>query len=92
MNHKPYTYLTVSLTGQEVGHLGISFHTADVRVSAFVVKGERPCLNISSSQASVSIGTTGAGPVTGQDLSLARTLHAAAVRYLADCERLHNAA
>ena len=35
------------------------------------------------------ISTTGGGPVTEQDVTLARQLADAAARYLADCERLH---
>jgi hypothetical protein len=85
----PYTYVTVLLHGREVGQLSVFFHTPKLRVETWVIDERRPHLDISSPEAAISIGTTGAGPVTDQDLDLARKIHTAATQYLADCERLH---
>ena len=51
--------------------------------------GGRPFLHLSSPEAQVVISTTGGGPVTDQDVTLARQIADAATRYLADCERIH---
>ncbi|MBE3012292.1 hypothetical protein IL992_24315 [Microbispora sp. NEAU-D428] len=37
----------------------------------------------------MTVSTTGAGPVSAEDLDIAREIFNAAARYLADCERLH---
>ncbi|MBB2908765.1 hypothetical protein FHS43_000011 [Streptosporangium becharense] len=84
----PYTFVTASI--DEAGtRLGISFRTADLAVSVLGADRHRPVLDISGLQARVSISTTGGGPVTAQDLTLARQLADAATRYLTACERLH---
>ncbi|MBB2914812.1 hypothetical protein FHS43_006124 [Streptosporangium becharense] len=84
----PYTFVTASI--DEAGtRLGISFRTSDLAVSVLGADRHRPTLDISGLQARVSISTTGGGPVTDQDLTLARQLADAAARYLAVCERLH---
>ncbi|WP_283139825.1 hypothetical protein [Rhizohabitans arisaemae] len=89
--HDPYTYVTATI-GNGRTRLDVSFHTAKLDVHAFVVGNRRPCLDLSSEEALVSITTTGCGqPVTEQDVALARKIFNAAARYLADCERLHAA-
>ncbi|MEV4064028.1 hypothetical protein [Nonomuraea dietziae] len=85
----PYTYVTLSMAPAETPHLDISFHTNDLSIRASVINDRRPYLTFSSQEARVSISTTGLGSVTDEDLTTARQIFDAAVRYLADCERLH---
>ncbi len=54
-----------------------------------MLKSGRPYLVLESDEADVTVSTTGAGPVTADDLDIARQIFNAAARYLADCERLH---
>ncbi|GLW07895.1 hypothetical protein Misp01_30250 [Microtetraspora sp. NBRC 13810] len=86
--HQPYTLATASID-EEGTRLSISFNTPDLSVTVLNADHERPFLNLANRQACVSITTTGAGPVTAQDLTLARELFNAAARYLSECERLH---
>ncbi|PZG20922.1 hypothetical protein [Nonomuraea aridisoli] len=88
--HTPYTYVTVSLRPEATPHVGVSFHTADLKVRAGLLFDKpRPYLELCSHEAAVHLSTTGAGPVTHADLATARELFTAAARYLADCEQLH---
>ncbi|MGN9787177.1 hypothetical protein ACTMTF_37535 [Nonomuraea sp. ZG12] len=88
--HRPYTYVTLSLRPDSEPHVGVSFHTPRLKVSAgLLVSTPRPYLEFSSQEANVHISTTGAGPVTDADLNIAREIFNAAARYLADCECLH---
>jgi len=89
VNHDPYTFVTLSMSQAETPRLVVSFHTDDVRVHARVIDERRPYLALSTPEANVSVSTTGSGPVTEADLTLARTIYNAAALYLADCERLH---
>ncbi|MFI7152596.1 hypothetical protein ACIBO2_47405 [Nonomuraea sp. NPDC050022] len=73
----------------QIPRLIVSFHTSEVQVAARVIDERRPYLAFSTSEADVSVSTTGGGPVTDADLALAREIYSAAARYLADCERLH---
>ncbi|MEV4390844.1 hypothetical protein [Nonomuraea sp. NPDC049607] len=86
---RPYTYVTLTVEPNTAPRLNIAFHTADLHVRTSVLHKSRPYLEISSTEANVSISTTGAGHVTGEDLRVAREIFNAAARYLADCERLH---
>ncbi|GAA2876039.1 hypothetical protein GCM10010517_37100 [Streptosporangium fragile] len=88
MARPPYTYLRASIDGG-VTRLAVSLYTADVGVLAAVTSDRRPFLDLSTSEAQISISTTGGGPVTAQDVALAREIVTAATRYLADCEHLH---
>ncbi|MFJ2028210.1 hypothetical protein [Streptosporangium sp. NPDC087985] len=85
---KPYTYITAVLRNGEL-RLDVAFNTPEVAVLAAVTDNRRPFLDLATPEAQVSISTTGAGPVTAQDLTFARDLADAAALYLADCERLH---
>ena len=51
--------------------------------------GSRPYLAFSTPEADISVSTTGGGPITDADLTLAGEIYSAAAHYLADCERLH---
>ncbi|MEV4375462.1 hypothetical protein [Streptosporangium sp. NPDC049644] len=86
--HQPYTRASISLDADGT-RLDISFRTPDLSVMALGAKSGRPFLNLSTAQAQVVISTTGGGPVTERDVTLARQLADATTRYLADCERLH---
>ena len=86
----PYTHVTLSMEPDATPHVGVSFHTADLRIRAGVLDQPRPFLRISSDEAAIWVSTTGAGGVTDADLHTARQLFEAAARYLADCERLHS--
>ncbi|GIH91176.1 hypothetical protein ACFFMN_09280 [Planobispora siamensis] len=88
--HKPYTYVTTSID-KDTTRLGIDFYTADLWVSVLDIGGKRPALTVSSREARVLVSSTGGGPITDQDLRIAREIADAAARYLADCERLHAA-
>ncbi|GAA4530273.1 MULTISPECIES: hypothetical protein [Nonomuraea] len=88
--HRPYTYVTVSLRPDSDPHVGVSFHTPRLRIRAgLLTSSPRPYLEFASHEANVHISTTGAGPVTDTDLAIAREIFNAAARYLADCECLH---
>ncbi|MGW0192085.1 hypothetical protein [Nonomuraea sp. NPDC003201] len=89
MSREPYTYVSMSLHGRDRAQLNVSFHTPRIRLENLVIQGTRPLLSMSTPEADVSISTTGGGPVTDQDLAVARALLDAATCYLADCERLH---
>ncbi|MFE3454802.1 hypothetical protein ACFXJ8_38355 [Nonomuraea sp. NPDC059194] len=86
----PYTYLTLSMRPGEPSRVGVSFHTVELRAHSCVGENGKPYFDLSTSEATVTVST--AGPVTDQDLTIARDLFNAAARYLADCERLHSAA
>ncbi|WP_371781250.1 hypothetical protein [Streptosporangium subroseum] len=86
--HLPYTRAVVTLD-EDGTRLDTSFRTPYLSVSALGAEGERPFLHLSSREAQVVISTTGGGPVTEQDVTLARQIAEAATRYLADCERIH---
>lgn len=88
-DHDPYTYISVALAPKEDPSVNVSFHDAEMWIRATVLADRRPLLHMSCGKASVSISTTGAGPVNDADLATARTLFEAAKQYLADCERLH---
>ncbi|MDF5756181.1 hypothetical protein [Spongiactinospora sp. TRM90649] len=85
----PYTFLTISIEADGATSVGVTFRTPYLRVGTLLVDGARPCLDLATDQARVSVSTTGGVMVTADDLALARRLHAATARYLADCERLH---
>ncbi|WP_188188499.1 hypothetical protein [Nonomuraea sp. SYSU D8015] len=88
--HRPYTYVTLSMHPESAPHVGVSFHTSRLRVRAgMLLSNPRPYLEFGSHEADVHISTTGAGPVTDADLATAREIFNAAARYLADCECLH---
>ncbi len=88
--HRPYTYVTLSLRPDSDPHVGVSFHTPRLRIRAgLLTSNPRPYLEFVSHEANVHISTTGAGPVTDADLGIAREIFNAAARYLADCECLH---
>ncbi|MEV6866789.1 hypothetical protein AB0M44_38055 [Streptosporangium subroseum] len=86
--HTPYTRAVVTLD-EDGTRLDTAFRTPYLSVSALGADGGRPFLHLSSREAQVVISTTGGGPVTEQDVTLARQIADAAARYLADCERLH---
>ncbi|MEV5743021.1 hypothetical protein AB0L30_23435 [Microbispora rosea] len=78
--------------------IGISFYASITRARArvlesgrpyLVLESGRPYLVLESDEADVTVSTTGAGPVTSEDLDTAREIFNAAARYLADCERMH---
>ncbi|MEV4216818.1 hypothetical protein [Nonomuraea sp. NPDC049725] len=88
--HRPYTYVTLSIRPDSDPHVRVSFHTPRLQASAgLLLDGPRPFLEFTSHEAHVHISTTGAGPVTDADLNIAREIFHAAARYLADCELLH---
>ncbi|MBE1589178.1 hypothetical protein ACFPOI_35280 [Nonomuraea angiospora] len=89
MSLGPYTYVTLSIAHPQSPRLNVSFHTSDLRVRSSVIDERRPYLAFTTSEADVSVSTTGGGPVTDADLTLAREIYNAAAHYLADCERLH---
>ncbi|NRQ36291.1 hypothetical protein HII36_31320 [Nonomuraea sp. NN258] len=90
MSDQPYTHVTLSLEPDKRPRVNVSFHTHKIHLYNLLI-GDRPALDLTTSEASVSISTSGAGPVTEQDLTLAHQLFNAAARYLADCQRLHSA-
>ncbi|MFB4267256.1 hypothetical protein [Nonomuraea sp. GTA35] len=88
--HRPYTYVTLSMRPDSAPHVGVSFHTPRLQIRAgLLVSNPRPYLEFVSHEANVHISTSGAGPVTDADLDIAREIFNAAARYLADCELLH---
>ncbi|WP_326819685.1 hypothetical protein [Streptosporangium sp. NBC_01756] len=86
--HLPYTRAVVTLD-EDGTRLDTSFRTPYLSVTVLGADDGRPFLHLSSREAQVVITTTGGGPVTGRDVTLARQIAEAAARYLADCERLH---
>ncbi|SNT62870.1 hypothetical protein SAMN05216276_109417 [Streptosporangium subroseum] len=86
--HLPYTRAVVTLD-EDGTRLDTSFRTPHLSVMALGAEGGRPFLHLYSPEAQVVISTTGGGPVTEQDVTLARQIADAATRYLADCERIH---
>ncbi|MEU0479356.1 hypothetical protein ABZ260_09260 [Streptosporangium sp. NPDC006013] len=86
--HPPYTRAVVTLD-EDGTRLDTSFRTPYLSVTVLGAKGGRPFLHLSSREAQVIISTTGGGPVTERDVTLARQITEAAARYLADRERLH---
>ncbi|MEV0169321.1 hypothetical protein [Nonomuraea fuscirosea] len=86
--HLPYTRAVVTVD-EDSTRLDTSFRTPHLSVTVLGTDGGRPFLHLSSREAQVVISTTGGGPVTEQDVTLARQIADAATRYLADCERLH---
>ncbi|GAA2875320.1 hypothetical protein GCM10010517_36180 [Streptosporangium fragile] len=86
--HTPYTHVTAAID-EGITRLNVSFRTPYLRVMVLNVGDRRPVLGLYGSEGEVSISTTGGGPVTERDVTLARELADATARYLADCERLH---
>ncbi|MFC7381865.1 hypothetical protein [Sphaerisporangium rhizosphaerae] len=91
MSYRPYTYVTVTLEPDRDPRVSVTYHTGELRIRTAVIDGKRPYLSMEAARGMVSISTTGAGPVTDQDITVARELFTAAARYLADCERLQAA-
>ncbi|MGW5261791.1 hypothetical protein ACWEQG_12490 [Microbispora sp. NPDC004025] len=89
MTGRPYTHLSMSIDPGERPRIGISFYASITRARARVLESGRPYLVLESDEADVTVSTTGAGPVTAEDLDIAREIFNAAARYLADCERMH---
>ncbi|MEV4293383.1 hypothetical protein [Microbispora rosea] len=89
MTHGPYTHVSMSIDPGHRPRIGISFYASITRARARVLESGRPYLVLESDEADATVSTTGAGPVTAQDLEVARQIFNAAARYLADCERLH---
>ncbi|RGA02991.1 hypothetical protein DI270_021305 [Microbispora triticiradicis] len=89
MTGRPYTHLSMSIDPGERPRIGISFYASISRARARVLESGRPYLVLESDEADVTVSTTGAGPVTAEDLDIAREIFNAAARYLADCERMH---
>jgi hypothetical protein len=79
----------MSIDPGERPRIGISFYASITRARARVLESGRPYLVLESDEADVTVSTTGAGPVTVEDLDIARQIFNAAARYLADCERIH---
>jgi hypothetical protein len=88
-SRNPYTYVSMAMHGTDRPQLHVSFHTPHLRVSTLLVEKVRPVLYLETDEADLMISTTGGGPVTDQDVTLARQIVDAATAYLADCERLH---
>ncbi|WP_432869255.1 hypothetical protein [Microbispora rosea] len=90
MKWRPYTHLTMSVDPGERPRIGVSFYGSITAAGARVLESGRPFLILESGEADVTVSTTGAaGPVTAEDLNIARQIFNAAARYLADCERMH---
>ncbi|MBE3016302.1 hypothetical protein IL992_45235 [Microbispora sp. NEAU-D428] len=90
MTGRPYTHLSMSIDPGERPRIGISFYASITRARARVLESGRPYLVLESDEADVTVSTAGAaGPVTADDLDIAREIFNAAARYLADCERIH---
>ncbi|GAA1765185.1 hypothetical protein [Nonomuraea bangladeshensis] len=83
----PYTYVTVSMRPGQPSRFNVSCST-ELRVHAWLGDTGKPCLDLNTSNASVTVSTS--GPVTDHDVTVAREIFNAAARYLADCERLHS--
>jgi len=89
MSDQPYTYITLTMPADESPRLGVSFHTSALWVRSGVLPNERPYLEFVTTEANVSISSTGLGPVTEADLATAHEIFNGAAHYLAECERLH---
>ena len=89
MTFDPYTHVQLLFRPDRTARLTASFYTPRLRIECLTTSDERPFLTLATAEADVLISTSGGGPVTGADLVLARTLHEATGRYLAECERLH---
>ena len=89
MAHGPYTHVSMSIDLGQRPRIGVSFYASITRARARLLESGRPYLVLESDEADVMVSTTGAGPVTAEDLDIARQIFNAAARYLADCERLH---
>lgn len=88
MTLSPYTYVTVSMRPDQPSRFSVAFCSAELRVHAWLGESGKPCFDLGTSDASVTVSTS--GPVTDHDLTVAREIFNAAARYLADCERLHS--
>ncbi|MEU7835852.1 hypothetical protein [Nonomuraea sp. NPDC049129] len=88
MTLKPYTYITMSMRRGEPSRVSVYFNSVDLRARAWLGETGNPCFDLDTSDGSVTVST--AGPVTDQDLTVAREIFNAAARYLGDCERLHS--
>ncbi|MDP4501227.1 hypothetical protein [Nonomuraea turcica] len=88
MTLSPYTYVTVSLRPGQPSRFSIAFCSAELRARAWLGENGKPCFDLDTQDASVTVSTS--GPVTDNDLTVAREVFNAAARYLADCERLHS--
>ncbi|MEU8176371.1 hypothetical protein AB0C14_26155 [Microbispora hainanensis] len=84
-----YTHVSMSIDPGRRPRIGVSFYTPVLRAGARVLESGRPFLSLESDEADVTVSTTGAGPVTAEDVGVARQIFNAAARYLADCERMH---
>ncbi|MBT2234672.1 hypothetical protein [Nonomuraea sp. NEAU-A123] len=85
MNKTPYTNVTLCVSPGETTRLDVSFYTSKIHIYNLLL-AERPVLDLTTTEAAVSISTTGGGSVTDADLAFARELFAATA---SDCERLH---
>ncbi|MGN9841479.1 hypothetical protein EDD27_9819 [Nonomuraea polychroma] len=88
MTLSPYTYVTVSIRPDQPSRISVAFNSAQLRARAWLGDSGKPCFDLETSDASVTVSTV--GPVTDDDLTVAREIFNAAARYLADCERLHS--
>lgn len=86
--HRPYTHITASVD-EGTTRLGVSFYTSEVAVLAYSSERARPYLSFHTREANVAFSSTGGGPVTDEDVTLAREIYKAVGHYLAECERLH---
>ncbi|WP_182897907.1 hypothetical protein [Microbispora sp. H10830] len=89
MAQGPCTHVSMSIDPGQHPRIGISFCASINRARARVLESGRPYLVLESDEADVTVSTTGAGPITAEDLDIARQIFNAAARYLADCERIH---
>ncbi|GAA2219897.1 hypothetical protein GCM10009850_121530 [Nonomuraea monospora] len=88
MTLSPYTYVTVSMGPDQRSRFTVAFCSTELRARAWLGENDKPCFDLDTSDASVTVSTS--GPVTDDDLTVAREIFNAAARYLADCERLHS--
>ncbi|MEU8358220.1 hypothetical protein AB0C27_19595 [Nonomuraea sp. NPDC048882] len=88
MTLSPYTYVTVSMRPDQPSRFSVAFCSVELRARAWLGENGKPCFDLNASDASVTVST--AGPVTDDDLTVAREIFNAAAQYLADCERLHS--
>ncbi|MEW1844529.1 hypothetical protein AB0392_41855 [Nonomuraea angiospora] len=88
MTLSPYTYVTVSMRPDQPSRVSVAFCSAELRARAWLGESGKPCFDLDTSNASVTVSISGS--VTDDDLTVAREIFNAAARYLADCERLHS--
>ncbi|TDD24590.1 hypothetical protein [Nonomuraea diastatica] len=88
MTLSPYIYVTVSMRPDQRSRISVAFNSAQLRARAWLGDSGKPCFDLDTSDASVTVSTV--GPVTDDDLAVAREIFNAAARYLAGCERLHS--